>query len=699
MGKTFDAEREEKNLGSGNKKGKGTTPMLDYFGRDLTKLASELKLDPVFGREKEIEEIVQILNKRKKNNPLLVGEPGVGKTAVVEGLAIKIHKKETEIWLLNKRIVEINMTSMVSGTKYRGEFEQRMEDLIKEIEENPDIIVFLDEIHNVIGAGGASGSMDAANIIKPALSRGVMKCIGATTLEDYKKHIENEGAFERRFQKIYVNEPTKEETEVLLKNIKKKYEDFHGVAYSDEIIKECVNYADKYVTYRKFPDKAIDLLDEVGSRVKLKNVSVPDNFKELEAALEETVAKKREASQKQDFEKAAQYRDEEKTILQEIENEKIKWQSEAMKNKTKVKIEDIAYIISSHTGIPVNKLTDSENKKLLSISEHLKQRIIGQDEAVQKVEEAIQRSRLGLQDPFKPLASFLFLGPTGVGKTLMAKLLASHLFNTNDSYIRIDMSEYEEKHSIAKLIGSPPGYVGHEDKGQLTEKVKNRPYSLILFDEIEKAHPDVFNVFLQVLDEGKLTDSTGSEINFKNTIIIMTSNIGTRNILEENQLGFGKQTDTLTNDKKLVFKELEKHFRPEFLNRIDEKVVFNPLGRDQIETITEIEMKDMLDRIKEKGYNISVVKEVVLNIAQVGYDKKYGARPIKRAIQERVGNLISKAVLKGEVVIGKEYSLVLEGEEIKVSEKENFIPVGWVEENILGIKPKKTRKNAGNKGE
>jgi ATP-dependent Clp protease ATP-binding subunit ClpA len=370
-----------------------------------------------------------------------------------------------------------------------------------------------------------------------------------------------------------------------------------------------------------------------------------------------------------------------------------------MKNKTKVKIEDIAHIISAHTGIPVNKLTDSENKKLLSISEHLKQRIIGQDEAVQKVEEAIQRSRLGIQDPLRPLASFLFLGPTGVGKTLMAKLLASHLFNTNDSYIRIDMSEYEEKHSIAKLIGSPPGYVGHEDKGQLTEKVKNRPYSLILFDEIEKAHPDVFNVFLQVLDEGKLTDSTGSEINFKNTIIIMTSNIGTRTILEGNSIGFGAKTDTLKNDKKLVFKELEKHFRPEFLNRIDEKVVFNPLGRDQIELITEIEMKDMLDRIKEKGYNISAEKEVVLNIAQVGYDKKYGARPIKRAIQERVGNIISKAVLKGEIVIGKEYSLVLEGEEIKVFENENFISVKWAEENILDIKPKKTRKNARNKGE
>jgi len=692
MAKTFDAEREEKNLGSGNKKGKSSTPMLDYFGRDLTKLAGELKLDSVFGREKEIEEIVQVLNKRKKNNPLLIGEPGVGKTAVVEGLAIKINKKETDVWLLNKRIVEINMTSMVSGTKYRGEFEQRMEDLIKEIEENPDIIVFLDEIHNVIGAGGASGSMDAANIIKPALSRGTMKCIGATTLEDYKKHIENESAFERRFQKIYVNEPTKEETEILLTSIKTKYEEYHGVEYSEEIIKECVNYADKYVTYRKFPDKAIDLLDEVGSRVKLKNIIIPNNLKELELILNETVNKKKEASKEQNFEKAAQYRDEERKILQEIENEKIKWEIDAKKNRTKVKVEDVAYIISSHTGIPVNKLTDSENRKLLSISEHLKQRIIGQDEAVQKVEEAIQRSRLGLQDPDRPLASFLFLGPTGIGKTLMAKLLASHLFNTNDSYIRIDMSEYEEKHSVSKLIGSPPGYIGHEDKGQLTEKVKNRPYSLILFDEIEKAHPDVFNVFLQVLDEGKLTDSTGSEINFKNTIIIMTSNIGTRNILEENTLGFKAQTDTLKNDKKLVFKELEKHFRPEFLNRIDEKVVFNPLGREQIEIITQIELDDVLTRVKEKGYNITATKEVVLNIAQVGYDKKYGARPIKRAISERVGNLISKAVLKGEIIPSFKYSLCLKDEEIVI-----FQDVEVHEEILKSVIKPKSKKNARNK--
>lgn len=614
-------------------------------------------------------------------------------TAVIEGLAIKIFKKETEVWLLNKRIVEINMTSMVSGTKYRGEFEQRMEDLIKEIEDNPEIIIFIDEIHNLIGAGGASGSMDAANIIKPALTKGLLKCIGATTLEEYKKHIENEGAFERRFQKVYINEPSKEEIELLLNDIKIKYEEYHGVTYSEEVIKECVNFADKYITYRKFPDKAIDLMDEVGARVKLKNVAVPASFKELETTLKETKIKKLEASTNQNFEEAAKHRDEEKSILLELEKERIAWENEIKKHKIKVKIEDVAYIISSHTGIPVNKLTDSENKKLLDISTYLKERIIGQDEAVQKVEEAMQRSRLGLQDPCRPLASFLFLGPTGVGKTMMAKLLASHLFNTTDSFIRIDMSEYEEKHSVSKLIGSPPGYIGHDDKGQLTEKVKNRPYSLILFDEIEKAHVDVFNVFLQVLDEGKLTDSTGSEINFKNTIIIMTSNIGTRNILEENTLGFGVRTDTLKADKKVVFKELEKHFKPEFLNRIDEKIVFNALGREQIEAIAQLEMDAMLSRIKEKGYNITATKEVILNIATVGYEKKYGARPIKRAISERIGNLISKAVLKGEIVTGVEFSLILEGEEIKIHLDKPAM-LAPVAEQI-----KKPRKNARNKSE
>jgi ATP-dependent Clp protease ATP-binding subunit ClpC len=665
MAKTFDTEKDGKNVVE-NKRDKNKTPLLNYYGRDLTKLASEDKLDPIFGREKEIQEIVHVLNKRKKNNPLLIGEPGVGKTAVVEGLAIKIFKGDVEVWLLDKRVVEINMTSMVSGTKYRGEFEQRLEDLLKEIEENPNVIIFLDEIHNVIGAGGASGAMDAANIIKPALSRGAIKCIGATTTDEYKKHIEDEGAFERRFQKIYVGEPTLEETEMLLNSIKDKYEDYHNVEYSDDIIKSCVDLADKYITYRKFPDKAIDLMDEVGSKVKGKNACKPKIFEDLGKLLDFYVSEKKKASETQSFEKAAKYRDEERSVLKKIEEEKIKWETDLRKNKVKVELEDVAYIISSHTGIPANKLTDSENKKLLSISDILKQRIIGQDEVLQKIEDAIQRSRLGIQDPFRPLASFLFLGPTGVGKTLMAKLLASHLFSTNDSFIRIDMSEYDEKHSISKLIGSPPGYVGHEDKGQLTEKIKTRPYSLILFDEVEKAHPDVFNLFLQILDEGKLTDSKGAEVNFKNTIIIMTSNIGTRNILEENQIGFNAHTDKVKNNKSLVFKELEKHFKPEFLNRIDEKVVFNPLGKTQIEAITKIEIYDVLARINKKGYLIEVDSDVVLRLAEIGFDKKYGARPVKRTIQEKIGNLISKSILREEIVSGQKYVLKLEDKEIKI---------------------------------
>lgn len=680
MGKLFDAEKDGKNVVE-NKKDKSKTPLLDYYGRDLTKLASEDKLDPVFGREKEIQEIVHVLNKRKKNNPLLIGEPGVGKTAVVEGLVIKIFKGDVEMWLLDKRVIEINMTSMVSGTKYRGEFEQRMEDLLKEIEENPNVIIFLDEIHNVVGAGGASGAMDAANIIKPALSRGAIKCIGATTTDEYKKHIEDEGAFERRFQKIYVGEPTLEETETLLNSIKSKYEDYHNVEYSDSIIKSCVDLADKYITYRKFPDKAIDLMDEVGSKVKGKNSCKPKVFEDLGKLLDFYVSEKKKASETQSFEKAAKYRDEERNVLKKIEEEKIKWETDLRKNKVKVEIEDVAYIISSHTGIPTNKLTDSENKKLLSLSDALRQRIIGQNEALQKIEDTIQRSRLGIQDPFRPLASFLFLGPTGVGKTLMAKLLASHLFNTNDSFIRIDMSEYDEKHSISKLIGSPPGYIGHEDKGQLTEKIKTRPYSLILFDEVEKAHPDVFNLFLQILDEGKLTDSKGAEVNFKNTIIIMTSNIGTRNILEENQIGFNAHTDKVKNNKSLVFKELEKHFKPEFLNRIDEKIVFNPLEKVQIESIAKIEVDDVLSRINKKGYLIDADNDVILKLAEIGYDKKYGARPIKRTIQEKIGNLISKSILKEEIIPEQKYILKLEGEDIKIE--------------IV----KKSKKNDKNKGE
>ena len=693
MTKILEPEREENgngNVNVANKKAKSKTPMLDNFGRDLTKLASEGKLDSIYGREHEIEIITQILNKRNKSNPILIGESGVGKTAVVEGLAIKIFKKETEMWLLDKRVIEINITSMVSGTKFRGDFEERMEAIIKEAEENDDVIVFIDEIHNAIGAGGASGSMDAANIIKPALSRGMIKCIGATTLEEYKKHVESDSAFKRRFQKVYIDEPSKEETELLINNIKERFENFHGVTYSSEIVKECINFADKYLSYGKFPDKAIDLLDEVGSRVKLKIASIPDSIRELEKALDETKLLKSEATKTQMYEEAAKYRDEERVIIQDIEIEKKEWQNKIKETKVGVTIEDMADIISSHTGIPANKLSESENVKMLNIANHLKEKVIGQDEAIIKVEESIQRYRLGLNDVNKPM-SFLFLGVTGTGKTLLAKELASHMFNLTDSFIRIDMSEYGEAFSVAKLIGSPPGYVGHDDKGQLTEKIKNRPYSLILFDEIEKAHPDVFNVFLQILDEGKLTDSSGSVINFKNTIIIMTSNIGTRNVLEENRLGFGAQTDTLKDDKALVFKELEKFFRPEFINRIDEKVVFNPLGKEQIEIITKIELNTMLDRIVEKEYFIYANDEVIKNIAELDYDKKYGARPIKRAISERVGNLISKAVLKNEIKPKNKYMLVLKDGEISIEEVKK---TDITEKKEVKIK---TPKNARNK--
>lgn len=665
MNTYFEEKNEKLPITGKNSK----TPNLDFFGKDLTKLALSNKLDMVIGREKEIKEVIQILNKRKKNNPLLIGEPGVGKTSIVEGLANKIANKEVDMWLLNKKIIEINLTSMVSGTKYRGDFEQRMEDLLKEIEDNDDVIVFFDEIHNIIGAGGTSGSMDAANIIKPFLSSGNMKCIGATTLSDYKKYIESEGAFERRFQKVYINEPSKEDCIFILNKIKDKYEDYHTVEYSSDVIERCVSFADKYITYRKFPDKAIDLLDETGAKVKLKStLIVPERIKDLEKELQEKIQSKKKASAEQDFECAAKFRDEEKKLIESLKIERTKWEEETKKIKSKVTIEDVADIVCMHTGIPVNKLTDSDNKKLINLSNFLKENIIGQDESIKKISETLQRSRLGLQDPTKPMASFLFLGPTGVGKTLMAKLIALQLFNANDSFVRLDMSEYGEKHSVSRLIGSPPGYVGHEEKGQLTERVKNKPYSLILLDEVEKAHPDVFNVFLQVLDEGKLTDSTGFLVDFKNTIIIMTSNLGTKDLLMGNALGFNKRTDAVENNKELVFKELEKHFRPEFLNRIDEKIVFNSLGHEQINVIAEIEIKNMLERIKEKGFDIEIGDEVAKFIAEAGYEKKYGARPIKRAVQEKVGNLIAQSILEEKLFIDKKYKLILLNNIIEIKE-------------------------------
>lgn len=666
--RAFGPEEDEGSSIDKIKKTKTSTPFLDNFGKDLTQLASKGKLDPVIGREEEIDQTIQILNKRKKNNPILIGESGVGKTAIVEGLAIRIYNKQVDRWLFNKRIIELNITSVVSGTKYRGEFEQRMEEIIKEVQNNPDIILFIDELHNVIGAGGASGSMDAANIIKPALARGDMRCIGATTVDEYKKVIENDSALERRFQKVYVNIPTKEQTVQILKQISPKYEDYHGVIFSDEIIEKCVELADRYITYRNFPDKAIDLMDEVGSRVKLSNVFVSEEIKKLELELKEAELKKKEAASHQNYETAAKFRDSIKDINIKIEEENVSWQKKAKEARIQVTLEDVAKIIAKQTGIPLNKLTDSENEKLLQLDSYLKDRIIGQDEAIGKITDAIQRSRIGIQDPNKPIASFLFLGSTGVGKTHLAKILSRYLFDTDESFIRFDMSEYMEKFNVTKLIGAPPGYVGHEDKGLLTEKVKNRPYSIVLFDEIEKAHKDIFNILLQVLDEGKLTDSHGKEVNFRNTIIIMTSNIGTDKILTDKRLGFAVSNSSHDSIADKVMSELKKEFRPELLNRIDEKVVFQTLSEENILKIVDIELGHMIDRIEQKGYKISIDMSVKKFLMDNGYDRDYGARPLKRAITSYIETPIAKFLLGKKVKPGTVLKL-------KFDEKTNSVIV------------------------
>ena len=649
------------------------TPVLDNFSRDLIKLASEGRLDPVIGRENEINRIAQILSRRKKNNPIIIGEPGCGKTAIVEGLAMKIFEGDCPQNLCDKRIVTLDMTSIVAGTKYRGQFEERLKVIMDELYENPDIIVFIDEIHTIIGAGNSSGSMDASNIFKPALARGELQCIGATTLDEYRQNIEKDGALERRFQKVVVDGSTISETLQILENIKSKYESHHKVNYTPEAIKACVILADRYITDREFPDKAIDIMDEVGARSQI-NAKLPDVIEKLKVDAAEIKEKKIQVVKSQKYEEAAKLRDEEKKILKKLESEKEKW--EEQKNTTRKNItEDMVFeVVSLMTKIPVSKLNTNEKESLLGLETNLKKFIIGQDDAVGTISRAIRRNRVGIKDPSRPIGSFIFLGSTGVGKTHLAKQLAKEIFGNEDSLIRIDMSEYQEKHNMSRLIGSPPGYVGYDEGGQLTEAVKNKPYSVILFDEIEKANKDIFSLLLQMMDDGHLTDSFGRKINFKNTLIIMTSNLGVKK-LQDFGTGVGFETTTRSSSseemkKALLQKELKNHFSPEFLNRVDEVIVFNPLKEVEVAQIVEIELTKLSSRLSSMSYDIEFSTEIKNYIGKVGYDEKYGARPIKRAIQEKLEDLISEEVLKGTIKENEKYKIVLVGEKLTIEERD-----------------------------
>ena len=637
-------------------KQKSTTPILDNFGRDLTKYASEDKLDPIVGRHKEIERVSQILSRRKKNNPILVGEPGVGKSAIAEGLALRITQKKVSRILFNKRVVMLDLAALIAGTKYRGQFEERMRGLILEIEKNPDIILFIDEIHTLIGAGGASGSLDASNMFKPALARGELQCIGATTLDEYRQHIEKDGALERRFQKVIVEPTSIEETIEILNNIKIKYEEHHNVSYTNDAIRSCVILTDRYMNDRFLPDKAIDALDEAGSRVHITNIKVPKNITELEEKLLSTTKKKKEAIKKQQFETAAELRDSEKKTQAELENAQDLWQKELKQNKKRVCEENVADVISIMTGIPVNRVASKEKKKLSSMTENIKEKIIGQNEAIEKVVKAIRRNRVGLKDPEKPIGSFIFLGPTGVGKTQLTKALSEEIFDSQEALIRIDMSEYMEKFAVSRLVGAPPGYVGYEEGGQLTEKVRRKPYSVILLDEIEKAHPDVFNLLLQALDDGQMTDSLGRKISFKNTIIIMTSNIGARELKDFGQgIGFNtsaKQANTTNNSKSIIEKALKRAFSPEFLNRLDDIIIFNNLHKEDIHKIIDIEMNSLLQRIETLGYSVKISQKAKDFIAEKGFDSKFGARPLKRAIQKYFEDPLSEEIINAQIKEG-----------------------------------------------
>jgi len=638
--------------GPASSKPSSETPVLDNFGIDLTKAAEEGRLDPIVGREKEIERLAQILSRRKKNNPVLIGEPGVGKSAIAEGLALRIVKKNVSRVLFNKRVVTLDLASIVAGTKYRGQFEERMKAILNELAKNDNIILFIDEIHTIVGAGGATGSLDAANMLKPALARGEIQCIGATTLDEYRQHIEKDGALERRFQKVLVEPTSIEETINILHNIKERYEEHHNVTYTDEAIEACVKLTNRYISDRHLPDKAIDALDEAGSRVHISNIVVPERILELENQLEETKREKTAAVKNQNFEKAASFRDKEKDLQELIEQEKRKWEKELSLNREIVDADKVAEVVAMMTGVPVQRIAQTEGTRLLKMADELRGSIIGQDEAISKVVKAIQRNRAGLKDPNKPIGTFIFLGPTGVGKTQLAKVLAKFLFDSTENLVRVDMSEYMEKFSVSRLVGAPPGYVGYEEGGQLTEKVRRRPYSVVLLDEIEKAHPDVFHILLQVLDEGQLTDSLGRRVDFRNTIVILTSNIGTRQISEFGHgIGFDTAAKRASRDeqtKSILQKALQKTFAPEFLNRIDDIVIFNPLEKKDIDKIIDIELKGLYERVKALGYELKISDAAKDFIAEKGFDSNFGARPLKRAIQKYLEDPMAEVMIKAK---------------------------------------------------
>lgn len=647
-----------------------STPVLDNFSRDLNKLAEQGKLDPVIGRDREILRIAQILSRRKKNNPIILGEPGCGKTAIVEGLAMKIVSGECPKNLADKRVVNLDLTSVVAGTKYRGQFEERMKVIMEELQANPNIIVFIDEIHTLIGSGNSSGSMDGANIFKPALARGELQVIGATTLNEFRKNIEKDGALERRFQKVVVDPSTVVETIEILKNMREKYEAYHKVSYSDEVIEACVKLADRYITDREFPDKAFDILDEVGARTQTE-MKVPENIEELKRKAAEIKQQKIEVVKKQNYEQAAELRDKEKKLLAKLEAEKAKFEEQMAKDKRKITLENVYDVVSTMTKIPVNNMSTDDKQALIDLDKNLAGKVIGQDPAVGKIVKSIKRNRLGIKDPNRPIGSFVFLGSTGVGKTYLAKQLAKEMFGSEDSLIRIDMSEYQEKHSLSKLVGTTAGFIGYDDGGYLTDKVKNKPYSVILFDEVEKAHKDIFTLLLQILDEGHITDGQGRRINFKNTLIILTSNLGVKKFQDFGS-GIGFSSSPYANEearKQMLMKEMKNFFSPEFINRIDDTIVFNSLSPDDIKKITDIELKKLMNRLTDMKYNISYDQSLVEFIAKVGFDEMYGARPMKRAIQDKVEDLISEEVLTGKVIEGKKYELKVENENVVIQKK------------------------------